>query len=174
MEILVHPGPSHCKRRANVVARLLQRFRNDLHKDLEMRTSSRLALPFVALALAACDRGADPAESDASRYTRNGPETKPRAAEPSVQQPSPPRPTLAPATAPADSLTDTAITGKIKAAILTDPGMTGADVTVSTDHGVVVLAGVVKAQEQIAIASAHAQRQDGVLRVDNQLSRAPQ
>jgi len=34
---------------------------------------------------------------------------------------------------------------------------------------VVVLSGTVKSHEQTGVASAHAQRQDGVLRVDNHL-----
>ena len=39
---------------------------------------------------------------------------------------------------------------------------------------VLTLAGLVKSPEQTAIASAYAQRQDGVMRVDNHLSPAPQ
>ena len=75
---------------------------------------------------------------------------------------------------PAEALADTVITGKIKAAILTDPAMQGSDVSVNTDHGVVMLAGLVKNPEQTAIASAYAQRQDGVMRVDNHLTVAAQ
>jgi osmotically-inducible protein OsmY len=74
----------------------------------------------------------------------------------------------------ADAISDTMISGRIKAELLSDPGMTGSDVSVNTDHGVVVLTGSVKSQEQTAIASAHAQRQDGVMRVDTQLALAPQ
>jgi osmotically-inducible protein OsmY len=48
--------------------------------------------------------------------------------------------------------------------------MAGSDVSVNTDRGVVSLTGVVKSQEQAAIASGHAQRQDGVMRVDNMLA----
>ena len=80
----------------------------------------------------------------------------------------------APRYASADAISDTVISGRIKAELLTDPGMTGADVSVNTDHGVVTLTGSVKSQEQTAIASAHAQRQDGVMRVDNHLSMNPQ
>jgi hyperosmotically inducible protein len=69
-----------------------------------------------------------------------------------------------------DALADTVITGKIKTAILNDAAMHGADVSVNTDRGVVTLAGLVKTPEQTAIASAHAQRQDGVMRVDNHLA----
>jgi hyperosmotically inducible protein len=74
----------------------------------------------------------------------------------------------------ADALSDPMISGRIRAELLTDPGMTGSDVSVNTDHGVVTLTGSVKSQEQTAIASAHAQRQDGVMRVDTHLATAPQ
>lgn len=70
---------------------------------------------------------------------------------------------------PAEALTDSAITGRISSALKHDPGMAGADVSVNTDNGVVVLEGTVKSHEQTGIASAHAQSQDGVLRVDNHL-----
>jgi osmotically-inducible protein OsmY len=62
------------------------------------------------------------------------------------------------------------ITARVKAELLTDPGMEGADVSVSADHGVVILSGTVASYEQSALASAHAQHQDGVMRIDNQLS----
>ena len=132
-----------------------------------------LALPLL-VALAACDRGAESRaqeETAPSAYTRNGPQagSRPQSAQ-SRQDSAPVQATLATASPQRDTLSDTVITGKIKAAILTDPGMTGADVSVNTDKGVVALAGSVKSQEQIAIASAHAQRQDGVLRIDNHLA----
>lgn len=72
-----------------------------------------------------------------------------------------------------DALSDTVVTGRIKAAIATDPAMAGADVSVNTDGGVVSLTGTVKSQEQAAVASAHAQGNDGVMRVDNHLSTLP-
>lgn len=142
-----------------------------MHKHLP------LAVLVAAVGLAACDRGGQEPEKEPSAYTRNGPQASAPANPPATapaQTQAPAQQTLAPVTADRDTLSDTVITGKIKAAILTDPGMTGADVTVNTDRGVVVLAGTVKSQEQTAIASAHAQRQDGVLRVDNQLDMAPQ
>jgi osmotically-inducible protein OsmY len=52
--------------------------------------------------------------------------------------------------------------------------MAGADVSVNTDGGVVSLTGTVKSQEQAAFASAHAQRYDGIMRVDSHLSTLPQ
>ncbi|HEX5128417.1 MAG TPA: BON domain-containing protein [Usitatibacter sp.] len=68
-----------------------------------------------------------------------------------------------------EALTDEAITSRIGAELRADPAMKGADVSVNTDNGVVVLSGTVKSQEQTGVASAHAQRQDGVLRVENHL-----
>jgi hyperosmotically inducible protein len=69
-----------------------------------------------------------------------------------------------------EMLSDPVITGRIKASLMTDPAMTGADVSVNTSQGVVSLTGIVASQEQAAIASAHAQREDGVMRVDNHLA----
>jgi osmotically-inducible protein OsmY len=73
-----------------------------------------------------------------------------------------------------DAVSDAMITARIRAAIATDPGMAGADVSVNTDGGVVSLTGTVKSQEQAAFASAHAQRYDGIMRVDSHLSTLPQ
>jgi len=67
------------------------------------------------------------------------------------------------------TLADTFITGQVKAALLTDPSLAGADVSVNTNRGVVSLTGRVKSREQAAIASAHAQGEDGVMRVENTL-----
>ena len=50
------------------------------------------------------------------------------------------------------SLSDTFLAGKIRASMLTDPGMGGADVSVNAEHGVVSLAGSVKTREQAALA----------------------
>lgn len=142
------------------------------------RNVSRLLVALTALAaLAGCDRSPRN-EAEPSTYTRNGPEqapaapsrtSSPRASAPPPLEGSGAPPTIATA-APRDTLTDTVITGKIKAAILADPGMEGADVSVNTDKGVVVLEGTVKSQDQTGIASAHAQRQDGVMRVDSHLA----
>ena len=48
--------------------------------------------------------------------------------------------------------------------------MVGADVSVMASQGVVSLTGSVRSQEQVAIAAAHAQREDGVMRIDNHLA----
>jgi osmotically-inducible protein OsmY len=69
----------------------------------------------------------------------------------------------------AEALTDSAITTRIATALESEPAMKGADVSINTDKGVVVLSGTVRSHEQTGLASAHAQRQDGVMRVDNHL-----
>ncbi len=76
--------------------------------------------------------------------------------------------------APLDPISDGAIAARVRASILGDPGMAGTDVSVTSDHGVVTLLGTVRSQEQIAIASAYAQREDGVMRVDDELSLSAQ
>jgi osmotically-inducible protein OsmY len=117
----------------------------------------------VATLVIACER------ADSPLSTRRGSEEPARqpavaaAPAPAAQRPLAPMP-------PPDTLTDTMITGRIKTALLSDPGMKGADVSVQTNKGVVTLVGTVKSHEQTGIASAHAQRQDGVVRVDSDLS----
>ena len=71
---------------------------------------------------------------------------------------------------PPETLTDAVITARVKANILADPTLRGADISVNTTQGVVNLTGLVASQEQTAVASAHAQRQDGVMRVDSHLA----
>lgn len=122
-----------------------------------------LAALAAFIALAACGR----ADRTADLTIAPPPHEPPAAAS---APPAPPAPPPRGPQVTSDSLSDAVITGKVKAEILNDPGMAGADVSVNTDKGVVVLAGTVKSQEQTAIASAHAQRQDGVMRVDNHLA----
>ena len=125
----------------------------------------------VALGLTACGRPYEkvsvPAPENLARNVSAPPETP--AVDPAEATP-PPR-SAVPAV---EALSDRVITARIRAALLADEGMRGADVSVNTEHGVVVLAGNVKSYEQVGIASAYAQRQDGVMRVDNQLMLLPQ
>jgi hyperosmotically inducible protein len=122
---------------------------------------------FPALCLlAACGRVGDDARLPPQAGLERGQVSAPApAAEAPPAQPAAPR-TQMPAR---EALTDSAITGRIGAALQADPAMQGADVSVNTDNGVVVLSGTVKSHEQTGVASAHAQRQDGVLRVENNL-----
>ena len=144
---------------------------------------NRRIFAFIAAALAsaalvvACDRpGAQVISSSAEKYSRNvgqpaAANELPRDADLAAHTPAP---AATPSLPAREAIGDTLITAKVKAAILADPGMAGADVSVNTEHGVVILAGNVKSFEQTGIASAHAQRQDGVMRVDNQLTMNPQ
>jgi osmotically-inducible protein OsmY len=58
----------------------------------------------------------------------------------------------------------------VKAAIATEPGLKDAEIIVKTDGGMVVLTGTAKSQDQIALASNLAQRQEGVSRVGTQIA----
>lgn len=134
------------------------------------RNSSFHILPLVITSFAvatlaiACER----ADSPLSTRGAGGEDVARQPAVAAAPAPAAQRP-VAPIP-PAETLTDTMITGRIKTALLSDPGMKGADVSVQTNKGVVTLVGTVKSHEQTGIASAHAQRQDGVLRVDNDLT----
>ena len=136
-----------------------------------------LAAVSSAVLVVACDRsGAQVIATGAESYSRNAAAPPPanelpRDADAAARGPAP---SLTPSLPSREALSDTVITAKVKAALLADSGMAGADVSVNTEHGVVILAGNVKSHEQAGIASAHAQGQDGVMRVDNQLSLAPQ
>jgi osmotically-inducible protein OsmY len=126
-----------------------------------------------ALAISACDRSSTRMSSeDPGRLAQAGDSARGNGSAAAMDapfKPSPPPPMPSPPP-PKEALTDPAITGRINSAIDSDPAMRGADVSVNTSKGVVALYGVVRNPEQTAIASAHAQRQDGVMRVDNELA----
>ena len=131
-------------------------------------------LPSLCAALllaAACERPAEQVIPTRGENLSRNPSPPATQVANELAREAPPAP---PATAlpNAAAISDTTIAGRVKAELLTDPGMDGADVSVSADHGVVALAGTVSSYEQAAIASAHAQQQDGVMRVDNQLTLA--
>lgn len=127
----------------------------------------------VAIGLTACDR----APNGLAGYSTQDAAARPaRSAAPAYPPVIPePLPTAAPRAEPLsrEALSDTVITGRVKAAILTDPALAGTDISVNTDSGVVTLTGTVKTQEQAAIASVHAQGHVGVMRIDNHLSPLP-
>ena len=133
------------------------------------------AICAAALAAAGCERPYErvipPAAENLSRNSSTPTQTvdAPRDAAAAAEAP-PARPSLP----SSEAISDAVIVAKIRAALFADPGMAGADVSVNAEHGVVILAGTVKSYEQAGIASAYAQRQEGVMRIDNQLSLAPQ
>ena len=131
-----------------------------------MRHKIPFALFPLACLLAACGRVGEDSRLPPPGALERAQQAKAAAEAPAPQaaQQAPTSPMPAP-----EALTDAAISSKIGAALQADPAMQGADVSVNTDHGVVVLSGTVKSHEQTGVASAHAQRQDGVLRVENNL-----
>lgn len=116
----------------------------------------------LACALGACER---PASRVAAKDPAASPAAPREAAASSTRIDKPAAAARAPDIPP-----DAVLTGRIESAIRSDPGMAGADVSVNAEHGVVSLTGRVKSPEQVAIASAHAQREDGVMRVENDLA----
>lgn len=137
--------------------------------------SDKLALPLCCAALllaAACERPAGRVIPSGMENNSRNPVPATHVADELARE-APAVPPSRAASLPAlDAISDAVITGKVRAELASDPEMQGADVSVSADHGVVILAGTVQSYEQAAFASAHAQHQDGVMRVDNQLSLA--
>ena len=145
--------------------------------------TSAAALAIAALALTACDRPA----TQSTAYNNSGSSATPGSttagttaapSSSSVTTPDTASPN-APATAsmapgPAGDATgavsETITTGKIKAALAADAGLKDSDISVTTNNGVVTLSGTAKSQDQVSAATALAQRQDGVTKVENSIS----
>jgi len=133
-----------------------------------MRLAKILLLGLLGASLAACER-AVPGYSEAATPHAISPTAaaSPPAKPVAVADPSP---AVAATLQPAPQvISDAFITGAVRAALMGDPGLRGSDVSVNTSHGVVSLTGQVKTREQAAIAAAHAEGEDGVMRVDNTL-----
>lgn len=146
--------------------------------------TSAAALAIAALALAACDKPA----TQSTAYNNSG--TSATAGSTNAGTTSSPSPSAsttttdstapnAPATAamapgPAGDATgavsETITTGKIKTAIAADAGLKDSDISVTTNNGVVTLSGTAKSQDQVSAATALAQRQDGVTRVETNVT----
>lgn len=75
-----------------------------------------------------------------------------------------------PSTTAGAYLGDSAITAKVKAAIVAEPDLSALEIKVNTSDGVVTLTGTVDTQQKIERAAQVAQTIDGVKTVDNQLS----
>jgi hyperosmotically inducible protein len=129
----------------------------------------RLALAIgAALLAAACDRPL--AQPAMAADTLPQPSTS---GAPVAQSAGERRASTPASAAPADPLSDAAITARVATGIHNDPALAGTDVSINTSHGVVSLTGTVKSPEQIAEASARAQAPDGVVRIDTHLSVVP-
>src|SRR5688572_17151183 len=108
-----------------------------------MNRRSLFTLTTLACLLAACGRvGEDPRQTRAVTPERvavaQAPASQPAAAESPLPSQAPPPTMPAP-----EALTDPAITARIESAMKADPAMKGADISINTDAGVVVLSGTV-------------------------------
>ena len=133
------------------------------------------ALGLLALGTAACDRPTTQTTaangSTASTSTTPSPSTStatPDAASPNA--PATANMAPGPAGDASGAVSETVTTGKIKAAIASDAGLKDSDISVTTQNGVVTLSGTAKSQDQVSMATALAQRQDGVVRVENNIA----
>ena len=147
-----------------------------------MKSPILAAAILAALAVAACDRPGPKSTTSSTTVSSNtAPATAPAPTTPAQTAdnttPSTPATTASTATPSASTgsdssnvVNDTLVTGKVKAAIAADSGMKDSDISVKTENGVVTLSGNVKSQDQVTLASALAQRQEGVNRVENQVA----
>lgn len=131
------------------------------------------ALGLLALGTAACDRPITQTTASNGGAASTTPSPSTSTATPDGASPN------APATAnmqpgpggdASGAVSETVTTGKIKAAIASDEGLKDSDISVTTENGVVTLSGTAKSQDQVSMAAALAQRQDGVVRVENNIS----
>jgi hypothetical protein len=134
------------------------------------------ALGLLALGTAACDRPTTQitASNDSPASTASTtPSPSTSTATPDAASPNAPATAnMAPGPAgdASGAVSETVTTGKIKAAIASDAGLKDSDIAVTTENGVVTLSGTAKSEDQVSMATALAQRQDGVVRVENNIS----
>ena len=142
----------------------------------------KLATTLLALAVAgalttACDRpktqssaynnsGASAAGSTTTTTTQSTSSTAPATSDASASVKMAP----GPAGDATGAVSETLTTGKLKAAIAADSALRDTDISVTTNNGVVTLGGTVKSQDQVALATALAQKMDGVQRVEANLA----
>jgi len=133
----------------------------------------RILIASSLIALAAVATGCNRA---GTAYNNSGasatPSTAPAASTADTSSPNTATTAMAPGPAgdATGAVSETITTGKVKAAIAADSGLKDSDISVTTNNGVVVLGGTVKSQDQVAIATSLAQKQDGVTKVDTQIT----
>ena len=150
-------------------------------KTITLITTAALA----SLAVAACERPSTTSTASTGTIVASTPTPAPAAAAATVppvvttsDSSSPNAPAVSTTTTStattgpnsANAVTDTVVSGKVKSAITADNGMKDADVSVKTENGVVTLTGTAKSPDQVTLAAALAQRQEGVNRVENQVA----
>jgi len=129
-------------------------------------------LALAALALCACDRSMGAPDSPSASDGR-APAQQAANAAPAASRSAPPDATPRRAI-PDRPPSDSEITAKAAKAMRADPALAGADLSVTTNHGVVSLTGTVRSPEQVALAESRAQSPSGVMRVDTHLSVDPE
>lgn len=140
------------------------------------RATTFAALGVLMLGAAACDRPAtqvtasngSPVPSASSTPSPSTSTATPDAASPNAPATASMQP--GPGGDARGAVSETITTGKIKAAIASDAGLKDSDISVATKDGVVTLSGRAKSQDQVSMATALAQRQEGVIRVENHIS----
>ena len=134
------------------------------------------ALGLLALGTAACDRPTTQttaANGSTASTASTTPSPSTSTTTPDTASPNAPATAnMAPGPAgdASGAVSETVTTGKIKAAIASDAGLKDSDISVTTQNGVVTLSGTAKSQDQVSMATALAQRQDGVVRVENNIA----
>ena len=141
-----------------------------------MKLTLLAAAMLAALSVAACDRPGTKSTTSTT-VTSTAPATPAPAATSDTSSPNAPAAstatpssTAATGATSANAVSDTMVTGKVKAAIASDNGLKDNDISVKTENGVVTLSGSVKSPDQVTLATALAQRQEGVSRVESQVT----
>ncbi len=126
-----------------------------------MKTLATLLIVAAGVGLAACDK-----PRTNSAYNNSGASATPNSSStPAATTTSASTASDAPASA-GGAMNEAATTGKIKSAIATDDMLKGSDISVTTANGIVTLTGTAKTQDQVSEATGLAQKQEGVTRVD--------
>jgi hyperosmotically inducible periplasmic protein len=140
-----------------------------LHEELIMHAKPAILASVVCAALLAAGCG-ERSPSDAT--ARNDAATQPRIPPPAVTPPAaatPPSDT-APGAKVADAIADTALTAKVKTALVTEAGLKSTAIEVTTKDAVVTLTGTVESSTERAKARMVAENVQGVKNVVDNLS----
>lgn len=123
-----------------------------------MKTLATLLLVAAGVSLGACDK-----PRTNSAYNNSGTSATPSSAStPTTSSTS----STENAASSQGAASETVTTGKIKTAIAADDMLKGSEISVTTANGVVTLTGTAKTQDQVSVATGIAQKQEGITRVD--------
>jgi hyperosmotically inducible protein len=128
---------------------------------------------FAVLGLAGCDQqgSAEKTKGKAERTTENtAPTTSGSADRPAQPMQGAQQPSTQKSETIGGTIDDTAITTKVKAALLNDPSLSASRIDVTTEQGIVKLSGTVDSEQGANKARALATAQPGVKSVQSDLS----